>query len=393
MSFLRKAKGITLAVALITVAFALLPISKPSLQDIKSLASQSSLKSLQAIPKQLLSRKSSSAPKDFEQAKIALKENVYFDRNTGATGTAYCGCDWRWVGRSAGRIDYKTCGYKTGSDPVRDARIEWEHIYAMAASSRHRKCWKEGGRKNCRATDRSFNELEADMFNLVPIIGSLNNDAQDYPMGTISSRLDGMYGSCETKVDKRNRLLEPQDSVKGLVARTMLYMAHRYGTDKHGPEGITLSYDQQKLFMEWHEKFPVSEWELQRNDRIAKIMGHDNEFVTGAKTWTLSRGPVYSSELMDAPLVFSELSSPKINTSRKSGRNYDYTGSESAYRSKPERRVKTYRESTIRGNSRSNVYHLPHCPSYSAMAHRNRVLFTSEAAARAAGFRRAKNCN
>ena len=46
----------------------------------------------------------------------------------------------------------------------------------------------------------------------------------------------------------------------------------------------------------------------------------------------------------------------------------------------------------IRGNRRSNIYHLPHCPNYGDVSSGNRVSFASESEARAAGFRKARNC-
>lgn len=47
---------------------------------------------------------------------------------------------------------------------------------------------------------------------------------------------------------------------------------------------------------------------------------------------------------------------------------------------------------SVRGNSRSKVYHLFHCPSYEAVGPQNRVEFASEQAAASAGFRKAGNC-
>lgn len=47
---------------------------------------------------------------------------------------------------------------------------------------------------------------------------------------------------------------------------------------------------------------------------------------------------------------------------------------------------------TVRGNSRSMVYHLPHCPSFHAVGERNRQTFPTERDAIAAGYRRAGNC-
>lgn len=44
------------------------------------------------------------------------------------------------------------------------------------------------------------------------------------------------------------------------------------------------------------------------------------------------------------------------------------------------------------GNRRSRIYHLPRCPNYGDVSPRNRVPFASAQAARAAGYRQARNC-
>lgn len=46
----------------------------------------------------------------------------------------------------------------------------------------------------------------------------------------------------------------------------------------------------------------------------------------------------------------------------------------------------------IIGNRNSGIYHVPGCANYSDVAERNRVYFSTEAAAQAAGFRKARNC-
>jgi hypothetical protein len=46
----------------------------------------------------------------------------------------------------------------------------------------------------------------------------------------------------------------------------------------------------------------------------------------------------------------------------------------------------------IRGNKNSRIYHLPGCPNYDDIAIRNRVYFESHEEAKAAGFRKARNC-
>jgi hypothetical protein len=46
----------------------------------------------------------------------------------------------------------------------------------------------------------------------------------------------------------------------------------------------------------------------------------------------------------------------------------------------------------VRGNRRSKVYHLPHCPGFTAVSPANIVTFASEADAQQAGYHKAGNC-
>lgn len=46
----------------------------------------------------------------------------------------------------------------------------------------------------------------------------------------------------------------------------------------------------------------------------------------------------------------------------------------------------------VMGNKRSRIYHLPQCPGWGTVAPKNREYYSSESAAIAAGYRKAKNC-
>jgi micrococcal nuclease len=50
-------------------------------------------------------------------------------------------------------------------------------------------------------------------------------------------------------------------------------------------------------------------------------------------------------------------------------------------------------EGDVRGNLRSKRYHLPHCKDYEQISPKNRVSFSTEADAIAAGFSKAGNCD
>lgn len=307
------------------------------------------------------------APDTFAEAKVALRQQVYFDRNQTEFGDLYCGCTWRWQGRSGGRMDLASCGYEAGRQPQRARRVEYEHIVPAWTFGHQRQCWQHGGRKRCEATDAVFRRMEADMHNLSPTIGEVNADRSHWPFGMVA-QAPRQYGACETRVDRRQRVVEPRDAVKGLVARISFYMSDRYG--------LTLSRQQQQLFMAWHRQFPASGWEIERDRRIARIMGHHNPFVTGEREWTLG----YRSSRDGVSAADSAKGRP--------------VGPPSIGHSNPGNTVGPGNTAgAVIGNANSRVYHLPTgCPGYGSIAPRNQRRFESESAAKAAGFRKAGNC-
>lgn len=234
----------------------------------------------------------SAPPSTFEAAKALAREQVYYDQNQETEpGTLYCGCDWQWLGRSGGRVDLDSCGYRVRAQATRAARLEWEHIVPAHSFGHQRRCWQNGGRQNCKSTDPVFSAMEADLHNLAPAIGEVNADRSNYRYGIVS-RTEPQYGACETKVDFKQRVAEPRDEVKGFVARVYFYMHDRYD--------LSMSDQQQRLLMAWDRQHPVKEWELERDRRIARVVGHSNPFVVGTRQWT--RGHKNSAEGIVTPI-------------------------------------------------------------------------------------------
>ena len=302
-------------------------------------------------------------PATFDQAKVELRQAVYFDRNS--VGDLYCGCPWQWMGRSGGRIDLQACGYQVRAQPTRAARIEWEHIVPTWVLGHQRQCWQKGGRSNCVSSDPVFRTMEADMHNLSPSVGEVNADRSNYRLGQLTST-PYQYGACQTRVDFKQRMAEPRDQAKGQMARIYFYMHDRYG--------LSMSKQQQQLFSAWHRQYPVSPWELERDPRIPRVMGHNNLFVTGERSWSIGQRPsdeglAQLSEQRNSPpgrqpVVLADVQAQEDLTS-----------------------------TPAIGNRNSKVYHLPKgCPSYSQVGERNQVAFNSAAEAEAAGFRLAGNC-
>lgn len=295
-----------------------------------------------------LNANSLAAPTTFNEAKLLLREQVYFDQNqNGTLGTLYCGCNWQWTGASGGRIDLNSCGYQIRALPQRAQRIEWEHVVPASWFGRQRQCWQQGGRNYCRDNDPLFSLVEADMHNLSPVIGEVNADRSNFRFGH-APQAPAMYGHCTSRTDFKQRVFQPRREVRGMVARISFYMHDRYN--------LSMSQQQQQLLMQWHQAYPASSWELKRDRRIKSITGHSNPFVTGARQWL--PGHKNSAEgLRNIAAKQTPVLAPKV-----------------------------------KGNRSSKIYHLPQCPNYADVSPRNSVPFNSERQARAAGFRKARNC-
>lgn len=293
-------------------------------------------------------------PANFSDAKKVARSQVYQDRNN--AGDMYCGCNWEWQGASGGKVDLNSCGYKVRAQLNRAQRIEWEHIVPASTFGRQRQCWQHGGRQNCQATDPVFNVMEADLHNLTPVVGEVNADRNNFNMG-MAAIPNGQYGQCPFKVDFQSRIAEPPNAYKGMAARIHFYMADRYG--------LNFSDQQERILMAWDKAYPPSAWELERNRRITRITNVSNPFVTGEKKWVTG----YRSHPSNAyaPTAVSTHPPAAINVQPQTA--------------------------PVIGNKNSKIYHVRGlCPGYDATAPQNRVAFTSEAAALAAGFRKAGNC-
>ncbi|WP_445768860.1 endonuclease [Rheinheimera sp.] len=310
-----------------------------------------------------------SAP-SFEQAKRILREKVYFDLNKGKGGDIYCGCDWEWVGRSGGRIDMASCGLQVRAQQTRAERTEFEHITPAWVQGHQRQCWQNGGRDNCARNDPVFQVMYVDLFNLTISGGEQNGDRANFRFSPIPGPAN-QYGSCQFKVDFKQRVAEPPDSAKGKIARVYFYVHHRYN--------LPMSAQQERILMAWHRQFPVTERELLLHERKAAHMGHTNPFVTGQCQWLEGRKHTCPG-VFPAAVANNDVFKQQLRSVTSASSTPVVTRSVSA---SPIR---------VRGNKNSQIYHLPACPHYDRIAERNVVEFISEQEALNAGYRKAGNC-
>lgn len=162
----------------------------------------------------------------------------------------------------------------------RAKRLEWEHITPVSHYIKHYKCGREklctkkngkrfGGRKCCEKIDKSFQQAEAELYNLWPAVGLVNGRRRDYGYAMLEASKP-FYG-CDFKLDKDIRKVEPGNTAKGIVARASLFMSDRYH--------IRLSKKQRKMFEAWDKLYPPTRHELNWAKKVAVIEGYENPYI------------------------------------------------------------------------------------------------------------------
>lgn len=177
----------------------------------------------------------------------------------------YCGCDITFTsnGKKLG-FDFSSCGFQYRKDEQRANRAEAEHIVPISWVGKRMQCWQNGGRKNCQKVSDAFNRAEADLVNLQYAIGEVNGDRSDFRYGQWASDLGRAYGSCDVKIDFKNRQFEPRKEIRGWIARVHFYMYSKYG--------VELSRQQKNLMGEW-VKLPPTQWECEYNAELKRRFG------------------------------------------------------------------------------------------------------------------------
>lgn len=210
------------------------------------------------------------APRNFQEAKKVAR--ILFAANP---VTLYCRCKYD----ASFKVDLDSCGMLSATHIKRARVVEWEHMMPAENIGQQLQCWREKicvskgksykGRKCCEKIDTRFQKAEAELYNLWPAVGLVNQVRSNYRYSPLPNE-DDFFG-CNFKVDKTLRKVEPADDAKGIVARANLFMSRQYD--------IQLSDAQRKLFETWNKEFPPSLWEKQWASEVAQIEGYPNPFI------------------------------------------------------------------------------------------------------------------
>lgn len=156
--------------------------------------------------------------------------------------------------------------------PADLTKLEWEHVVPASMLGRQLSCWNKNtcpvnaksNRQCCRKTSKEFNQMEANLYNLVPAIKLSNRARSNYKPGVIHDKSMARK-VCHLYLDTKRRIIEPSDKIKGFFARTYLKMDKLYS--------ISLSDRDRLLFLQWDMIYPKETWEVRREQLIDEIYG------------------------------------------------------------------------------------------------------------------------
>lgn len=116
------------------------------------------------------------------------------------------------------------------------------------------------------------NYQKADLHILFPEISQINSIRGNFPFGEV---ITPKQSPCQTAALGRSAsgemVFEPDDRVKGDMARATFYFSTRYQ--------VQIDANQEAYLRKWHANDPVDDKERERNDKIFEIQKIRNPFI------------------------------------------------------------------------------------------------------------------
>ena len=217
-----------------------------------------------------------SPPSSFSKIKKVLYKKVY--PNYGKT--FYTNCDWRKK-----QVDLSSCGLQNSfprKQMKRATRVEVEHVIPSSWFYKKNGNWrqcvidaKRAGkkkRKYCRDNDKQFRKAHNDLINLRPTVGQINANRSNKAFAErLSGKKQSTFRGNGKLMQISSRVVVPDDSIKGDIARIGMFMSSRYD--------LKLSKRVINLYKKWNKLDPVSQEEWVLNKRIERAQGHGNTYV------------------------------------------------------------------------------------------------------------------
>ena len=121
----------------------------------------------------------------------------------------------------------------------------------------------------------------SDLHHIRPADPSVNGSKGNKKLGEVENGnivyISLINGGGNSGCEYNTTYFEPNDEVKGDVARIIFYLFTRYPqSNTYDFENVAQSLE---VLLTWHEQDPVDEWEMRRNNRTYEIQGNRNPFI------------------------------------------------------------------------------------------------------------------
>ena len=126
--------------------------------------------------------------------------------------------------------------------------------------------------------DKTFQKMESDLYNLVPVIGTINRVRSNHHFGEIPEEPRD-FGECDFEIGekivkrKKVKFVEPRENIRGDIARTHLYMTRVYRGE------YRMRYAEKQLMEKWNKLDPPDKWECEKAELIELIQGNRNPIL------------------------------------------------------------------------------------------------------------------
>lgn len=210
----------------------------------------------------------------FKSSKQSLEENVYPFKGE----TFYCKCKY-----SKKSIKPKGCNLKVNKFLNRKYRLEWEHVVPAHAFGHSFKEWRQPEKyckrekshkkispRKCAKRNKLYKEMESNIYNLVPTVGSINAIRSNYSFAELG---ENALTLCSNGFKILKNKVMPPNNIKGDIARIYMYMSQKY------PGRGIISKKNKKLFQAWNKLDPVSISECELSQKKSLVQGEHNPFV------------------------------------------------------------------------------------------------------------------
>ncbi len=217
--------------------------------------------------------------------------------------------------------NYYSLGYTLARDhmyaTIFNDSGEVECVYTGRRASFTTRAGANNNSFNCEHTfpQGMFNQNEpmrSDIHHLFPTDVGANSQRGNDPFGVVNNPVWSQGGS-----KSGGGKFEPRNVQKGATARAMMYFVLRYQdyNNFYGPQEPTL--------IQWHQNFPPTSLERQRNDQIYSLQNNYNPFVDYPQFMRRMSSLKGNADLPDTAALY--LSDDSILLARAAGRYiYDY---------------------------------------------------------------------